>query len=128
MPAAKSFAAFVDFTYPRDLDDLASVLSAELFAGLQFVGREEAMWDEVPAVRLEKDFLGIRVELGGTPGEDGCFSIHLQPLRIPAEGAAALSAERERADLTEYLAFLLHEVPGVGLLSAPASRPPGHSG
>ena len=65
MPSVTSLVGFVDFSASRPLHWVADRLSAELFAGIRFVGRHEGTWDEVEAVHLERDFVGLRVELGG---------------------------------------------------------------
>jgi hypothetical protein len=55
----------------RSLEDLASVLSETLFMALPFGGKEEYIYEEVPAIFLASRFLGMKVILSGYGKEDG---------------------------------------------------------
>lgn len=114
------FAAYVDFTYSGSLEELAEVLSQSLFAGLRFVGLGEGIWDEVPAVRLERNFLGLRVELGGAPGRDQGFTLQVEPIDFPWNRIPAVEASVASVDLSAYLGYLLEQVEGVSLKPIPA--------
>lgn len=106
----RSPVGYVDFTYPGTLEELSRLLSASLFAGISFVGLGEGIWDEVPAVRLERDFLSLRVEMGGSP-ETG-FTLQVEPLRFTFELEDPVGGAAE-ADLTRYLQFLLGGIEGL---------------
>jgi hypothetical protein len=101
-------AAFVDFVSDRSLEDLATELSIRLFGGIPFVGRDEGIWDEIPALRLKQRFLGLEVVLGGTAGNGGGYSLEALVANMPAGVPAT-----ERADLSEFLGHLLAEIDGV---------------
>jgi hypothetical protein len=73
-------AAFVDFTHPDPLHLLAAKLSQALFAGIGFAGEGEGIWDEVPAMRLERDYLGFRRD--AVAGTD--FPVLLQLMEVLA--------------------------------------------
>ena len=118
MTELKHLSGFVDFEHPAPLLELASVLSVCLFAGIAFVGGDEGNWDEVPALRLENDFLGLRVELGGEPGEAGGYTLQVQPVEFPWELIESGKGHEIQVDLSGYLSFLLERVEGVKL------RPP----
>jgi len=99
-------SAYVDFTSPLALHALGRVLSERLFAGISFVGENEGIWDEVPALRLERDFLGLRVELGGTSGGEGGFTLQIEPVIFPWHQINAAGVTGT-VDFSNYLRFLL---------------------
>jgi hypothetical protein len=104
-------AAFVNFVSDRTLEDLASEFSDRLFAGIPFVGRDEGIWDEVPAVRLRDRFLGLEIVLGGTVGKDGGFSV--EAMVADWEPHIAVTG---RADFSEFVAYLLGGIRDVRII------------
>lgn len=115
----KHLSAYVDFTDRRPLPELAAVLSQRLFAGLPFIGLQEGLWDEVPALRLAGEYLGLRVELGGEPGETGGFTLQLEPLDFPWEELGEEETRTANVDLSAYVRRLLSAVEGLRLAAAP---------
>jgi hypothetical protein len=83
----------------KSLEEVAGILSKELFNGLTFGGKEEYVLEEVPAVYIEGGIMGLAVILGG---ENGYFSLSMYPYDYPAERISSVDV-----DLTEYLSFLL---------------------
>jgi hypothetical protein len=74
-----------------DLNDLGKILSKTIFSNIPFVGEEENIHEHIPAVYLEKEWLGLRVELGGFSGflDDDGYSIIVKTsynLKINSEG------------------------------------------
>jgi hypothetical protein len=64
------------------LEELAPIISNQLFGGLPFGGREKSIWEEVPAVFINTPVLGSLVVLGrgnnqGAPGN--CFVLSVSP-------------------------------------------------
>jgi len=53
----------------ESLEKVASILSEKLFGGLPFGGKDLRIFDEVPALRLEGNFLGLFVAVLGYRGE-----------------------------------------------------------
>jgi len=104
-------AAFVNFVSDRTLDDLASEFSARLFGGIPFVGRDEGIWDEIPAVRLSTRFLGFEVILGGKEGATGGYSFE-----VVVADSVSENASTERADLSEYVAYLVGTIFGIQVI------------
>lgn len=102
-------SAYVDFTSSMPLLELASFLSERLFAGIPFVGLDEGIWDEVPAVRLGEDFLRMRVELGGTP-DDG-YTLQVEPFGFPWQEEQIVV----QVDFADYLRFLLMRLEGISV-------------
>ncbi|WP_084736105.1 hypothetical protein [Cystobacter ferrugineus] len=63
MKSLKFPVVYVDFTSPDPLMMLAHKLSEQLFGGIEFIGENSGIWDEVPAVRLARRFLGLITEV-----------------------------------------------------------------
>jgi hypothetical protein len=72
-----SLVAFVDFAVDLVRPEVAAVLSRELFGATSFVGEGTGLRDEVPALALQRDFLGMIVVLHGYGGEDG-YSLEME--------------------------------------------------
>lgn len=109
----RDFSGYVDFVHPLPLIELADLFSQLLFGGIRFTGSDEGLWDEVPAVRLEADFLGLRVELGGAPGEQGGYTLQVEPLDVPAPSHGQEYGNEQVGDLSWYIRYLLEKVEGV---------------
>jgi hypothetical protein len=103
-------AAYVEFRSKRSLEELAALISSQLFAGVPFVGLDEGLWDEVPAVRLARTILGLSVELGGYSPS---FSLEVEVLEFPWRLVDESGSSHERLDLSRYVAFLLAQIDGV---------------
>lgn len=115
MPEIVYLQAHVDFISTLPLTELARLISATCFAGIGFVGENEGIWDEVPAVRLERDVLGLEVVLGGRPGKDGAYTLEVMS-REPLGGALPIDPEGSKAAICEfsnYLSALIQQIPGV---------------
>jgi hypothetical protein len=65
MASVNAIIGFADFTVAIPLQRVASHVSAAIFAGIRFIP-DPGGWDEVPCLRLERDFLGLRIQLGGS--------------------------------------------------------------
>jgi hypothetical protein len=118
----RDFSAFVDFVHPLPLVQLADLLSRSLFGGIRFTGLNEGLWDEVPAMRLEADFLGLRVEFGGAPGEQAGYTLQIEPIDVPVYGGGNHDGSDQVGDLSWYVGYLLGKLEGVGLVQS--SRTP----
>jgi hypothetical protein len=64
------------------LEEVAGIISDELFGGRPFGGKERSIWEEIPAVYIEVPIFGFLVVLGegnnnGRPGN--CFVLSLDP-------------------------------------------------
>ena len=73
------------------LEEVGELISKKIFGGLKFIGREQYIRDEVPAVYLESDLLGLSYVLSGGP-VDGYF-LEIEPANEPADknGVFAIS-------------------------------------
>jgi hypothetical protein len=60
------------------LEELANILSKEIFANAKFVKGERSIWEEIPSVYIESSFFGMLVILGGYGGEEG-YTVSVSP-------------------------------------------------
>jgi hypothetical protein len=112
-------SAYVDFTSRRSLHEVALELSRSVFGGIPFVGEGEGIWDEVPALRLAKRFMGLQVELGGSPG-DGGYTLQVEAPDFPWHLIDPAKQQGARVDLTGLLRHLLADVRDLTLVEAVA--------
>lgn len=96
--------AIIRILSSNPLDTVAAALSKNLFNGVPFSGRELALCDEVPAVRLEGNYLGLSVVLHGMDGE---YILSLRP-------RPSALRNLESGIPTDVSAYLAHLVRGVG--------------
>lgn len=96
--------AFANVVFNSTLDELATILSHELFADVPFVAHPESPRFESPALYLQKPFLGLDVIV---MGEDGNFAVELVQSRDEVD------TEDLDLDLSEYLIRLLNSVNSV---------------
>jgi hypothetical protein len=102
--------ATVKFFYAYTLEECGRLISANLLGGTPFVGLDECIMDEIPAVYAECEILGFRIVLAGHGGERG-YGLQL----IPGDSAAhAISdSPSEPADLSSYIVQVLSAIPGI---------------
>ena len=60
----------LNFYSSLSLENLGSVISDAMFSGLSFGGREKNIYDEVPAIFIDSQPLGLKVVLSGND-QDG---------------------------------------------------------
>lgn len=99
------------FLSEKSLEEVAAIISAKLIGGIPFVGRDEHIYDEIPAVYAEHDVLGLRLILQGFGGEEG-YQLEIKPRRYPLGNEPADLRQESRVDMTEYIAFLFRDVEG----------------
>jgi len=95
MPMVGSVLGFVDFTSALPLNQVAVLLSAQLFGGIRFIEKDVECEDEIGTLSLENDFLGIQVDL---LGEAGLFT-----LELATRPSASVSEVEEVCDLSAML-------------------------
>ena len=83
------------------LIEMSELISSLFFMGCKFDGLEKKIYDEVPAVMLDGNFIGLNVILSGGGEYDFSVGIHgnYKPNNLKAE----------RIQLDEYLYFLFNE-------------------
>ncbi|MFI5387708.1 MAG: hypothetical protein ACHQ50_16495 [Fimbriimonadales bacterium] len=115
MAAASSIVGFADFLASLPLPEVAKRLSAEMFAGIRFSDDDDGSWDEVPCLHLERDFLGLRVVLGGSDSMGYTLELSTTLRSICAsDEATELPAV---CDVSEMLKNQLARIPGISLSS-----------
>ncbi len=62
------------------LEELGEILSQKIFAGIRFGGKEKSIHEEIPAIYIERPFMGMLIILDGYSGldEQSWFTIHIQ--------------------------------------------------
>jgi hypothetical protein len=93
------------------LEDVAQIVSDCLLGGVGFIGREEHVRDEVPAVYTARCVLGCRFILFGEPDDEGYF---LEVWHY--ETSSALTAEQIReslVDISADIVALLSEIESI---------------
>lgn len=61
----------VKFFYEGNIIQVGEKISENLIGGLPFVGLEEYIYDEVPAVYIKQPILGLEIVLQGYGGSEG---------------------------------------------------------
>ncbi len=107
--------ACVHVASDEPLESVGRRISAAVLAGLPFGGREEFIYDEVPAIYVREQVLGLRVILQGLGGEHGYYlEVHTTTPITSSEGLVDSIAER--VDVSENVACLLRSVDGLVVL------------
>ena len=91
------------------LEDLGEVISNRVLGGIPFVGREDYIRDEIPAIYSKPEVLGTRFILIGEPDAAGYY--------LEADGGRSqltnLSAEQIRSALVDISSLVAHLLKGV---------------
>ena len=102
--------ACVQINSEKNLEEVASLVSQNLLGGVPFVGKDEYIYDEVPAIYAKRHVLGLRVILQGYGGEDG-YLLEILPKVFQTDGE--MSGENVTVDITEFIICALSEVEGI---------------
>lgn len=95
----------------KSLEEVAEIISAKLIPGISFGGREEHIYDEVPAIYAKQNVLGLRLILQGYGGQHG-YTLTIYPADYPLD-AEPKPEEEAKGDITDFVAFLLKDIPGI---------------
>jgi hypothetical protein len=82
------------------IEEVAALLSQKLFDEIPFSGKELGLFEEVPALRLEGDFLGLFVAIHGYEGQ---YVLQLEPSPKALRGQANFL----HSDISNYVAELI---------------------
>ncbi len=66
----------LNFDTSLSLENLGSVISDAMFSGLPFGGRDKNIYDEIPAIFIERELLGLKIVLSGN--EDNGYRLEIQ--------------------------------------------------
>lgn len=114
MPTCIFLQAYVDFVSDLPLTVIARQISDICFAGVDFLGENEGIWDEVPALQLARPVLGLEVILGGSPGIDKGYTLQVSS-KDALGGVLPTDPEESKSaicDFSNYLAALIQQIPG----------------
>lgn len=101
-----------------ELEDLARLISKQIFGGIKFVGKEKFIRDEVPAIYIESDLFGLKVVL---TEEDDFYGLEIYPADFPSEGVVDLVKNdnflpitpNNELDISSYISYLLSRIDGI---------------
>lgn len=99
----------------QSLEEVARELSRRLFAGVPFGGRDEAVFDEVPAVYIREPILGFFVTLSGHE-ERHEYVLRFRPWtsQLRDKGTDQHRVELlQPIDLSAWLVVLLSDLKGI---------------
>lgn len=98
----------------KSLEEVGAILSKELFGGLPFGGRENYIRDEIPAIYIEPEIMGMEIILVG--GDiDGITILQIRPSdNITNEEII----DSSNGNLSEYLKFMLRSIEGIKIMSS----------
>lgn len=95
MSNAGFLIGFADFDSPLSLSEVADLLSTRVFGGIRFVEKDVDVEEYLGILNLEKDFLGMQVDLFGG---NGGFTLELQTI-----STAGVSGETSIWDLSSIM-------------------------
>ncbi|MDS0526555.1 hypothetical protein NNC19_12760 [Clostridium sp. SHJSY1] len=106
IPDIKGGAAFQT---DKSLEEAGEIISKKLFGGLEFQGKELSIYEEVPAIFIKNQILGLSVILNGYSGygEDERFILEI---RVPYfNDIFGNNVESYKYDISKYLEGLLED-------------------
>jgi len=95
---------FANINSELNLNDLASLISENLLAGVKFGGIDENIREEVPAVYSLKEVLGLRLVLFGEVGD---YGLSIEQWGDNVDDGSSI-------DLSVYLELLLKNIESNG--------------
>jgi len=87
------------------IEEVGELISKKLFGGLPFGGKENYIYDEIPAIYIKDKILGFKIILNGFPGKNGGYILHLVSKFESME-----DMEFEEIDLEKYIACALGDI------------------
>lgn len=116
MSKLKFIQSFTDISSALSIQALGALLSERIFAGISFVGLDEGILDEIPAMRLDRDFLGLRVILGGRPGKGGGYTLEIELIDFPWSEVPESDSTEVVCDISEVVKRQLRAIDGVDII------------
>ncbi len=96
------------FQSTKTLEEVASLISVSIFGGIPFVGKDDHIRDEFPAVYLEHEVLGLWVVLA--EGEEGTYQLSINTGNSFFLKSRLDILQSPKFDITEYVRELLKGV------------------
>jgi hypothetical protein len=91
----------ISLKYFGTLEQLAKIISDNIFAGCEFGGLEKGIYEEVPAVFIDSRILGMNIIL--SEGMNNHYNLEVHGNYKPK------GVTHQRVQLDEYLYFLLRD-------------------
>lgn len=98
------------------LEETGKTLSAVLFGDIQFKSRQECICDEVPAICLEHELLGLRVILSGYES-DRIYTLELSRQVTSDFRLPPAQQQLACADISFYIGRLLEKIEGISIIN-----------
>ena len=81
---SKEVSRIIGMSYLKSnltIEEVGNILSEKLFAGFPFGGKEENIYEEIPAIFIRVPILGLRIVLQGKSGidENSGFALEILP-------------------------------------------------
>jgi hypothetical protein len=85
------------------IEDVGEIISNKMFGGLKFGGKELNIHEEIPAIFIQNDILGLQIVLDGYPGlnEDDGYSLSISP------GSNFPQGDTDNINMDDFLRELL---------------------
>ena len=93
----------------KSLEEVAAIISERLLGGVRLVGRDEHIYDEVPAIFSAHDILGLRIILQGYGGSQGYF-LEMRDRKPLNSSTASEQIRSSVVDLSPNVACLLQGI------------------
>lgn len=94
------------------LEEVGQILSDRVFGGIPFVGREEYIRDEIPAIYSESWLFGTRFVLTGEPDDEGYY-LQADTDRKVIAGMTPKQIGKSCVEIAPLIAKLLKGVDGL---------------
>ncbi len=97
------FKCLVPIYSNKDIEGLAKIISNKLFGGIPFIGLEEHIYEEVPAIFIDHPILGLQAVIQGFGGKEGyTLEVHSHPVNIEPDDTDIMYI-----DIAGYVAALI---------------------
>lgn len=105
------FIGYISLKSHLTLEELGEVLSKNIFGGAIFSGKEKSIHEEIPAIFIEKSFMGTLVILDGYSGfeDDKWFTITIQMWGDFNQYIYSNKIKEEKTPLHWYLYYLIKQ-------------------
>lgn len=88
------------------LEEVGVLISKKMFGNLAFQGLDKRIYDEIPAIFIDNEILGLRIVLSGYSGylENQRFVLDISPLGFSRKLG---NVEAQEVEISEYLKLLM---------------------
>lgn len=99
----------ISFQSNMSIHEVGEYISSSLFGGVDFQGLEKNIYDEVPAIFIDKAILGLTIVLSGYSGfgDNERFILEISPKNLDLKNIFQGDIELEEYVISEYVRKLL---------------------